>query len=289
MTRSAAKDLSWWERVRHRAGIGTYTVQRLSAWALAPTDWGQAQIVSQAENASYEVWSRVVPLRSPGGDPVLEAGKRLNLQLLAARLHGTLWPAGQAISFWRTVGRLCPKAGYVLGAELRAGCVVPAIGGGVCLLTNALYGMGLGLGWEIVERHAHSLAYGETPPQGEVAVDATVFWPYVDLRMKPSVSIWLDVRVTDESLALRAFAAQPVAQRQLRTEVSRDTTRERRRILVVLPNDGGTTLVADDVKMIKQGPLGARNCLQCGEVCASRPRDLFAQPQARVGASRPKP
>lgn len=275
--------------MRHRAGVGSYSLRRLAAWAVAPAAWGQAKIVSQPANATFEVWSRVLSLRAPGGDPVLEAGKRLNLQLLATRLQGTYWPAGQPISFWRTVGKLCPKSGYVLGAELRAGCVVPAIGGGVCLLTNALYAMGLGLGWQIVERHAHSLAYGDAPLQGEAAVDATVYWPYVDLRMKPGVSIWLDVRASDESLALRALAAQPVAQRQLRTEVSRDATRERRRILVVLPNDAGTNVVAEDVKTIKSGALGARNCLQCGEVCASRPRDLFAQPQASSGATCTKP
>ncbi|HEY1743030.1 MAG TPA: VanW family protein, partial [Granulicella sp.] len=71
------------------------------------------------------------------------------------------------------------RRGFVVGRMLRQGCVVPAIGGGLCQLSNALYGLALKSGCEIVERHAHSIKMPGAPVD-----DATVAWNYVDLRFR---------------------------------------------------------------------------------------------------------
>jgi len=44
----------------------------------------------------------------------------------------------------------------VPGRQLREGCLFPAIGGGLCQLSNALYDVSLQAECEIVERHPHS-------------------------------------------------------------------------------------------------------------------------------------
>jgi len=54
------------------------------------------------------------------------------------------------------VGARRALRGFVAGRELREGCVIPSLGGGLCQLSNALYDAALKAGVEIVERHAHS-------------------------------------------------------------------------------------------------------------------------------------
>ena len=65
------------------------------------------------------------------------------------------------------------------GRELREGCIIPVVGGGLCQFECALTYAALSAGFEIIERHAHTQVI---PLTREVARDATVFWNYVDLR-----------------------------------------------------------------------------------------------------------
>ncbi len=137
----------------------------------------------------------------------LQAGKVQNLRLAAARLDGLRLGAADLFSFWRHVGRPTRRAGYAEGRELREGCVVPSIGGGLCQLSNALYAVALDAGGEVVERHAHSRRLPGSA--AEVGRDATVFWNYVDLRFRAPVDCRLETLVTRRELVvrLRALAA----------------------------------------------------------------------------------
>ncbi|MBE7210874.1 MAG: VanW family protein [Gluconacetobacter diazotrophicus] len=137
----------------------------------------------------------------------LQAGKVQNLRAAAAWLDGLRVGAGQTFSFWRHVGRPTRGRGFAAGRELREGCIVPSVGGGLCQLSNALYAAALDAGCEIVERHAHSRRVpGSMAAAGR---DATVFWNYVDLRFRPPVDCRLEVRLTRRELVvrLRALAA----------------------------------------------------------------------------------
>jgi vancomycin resistance protein VanW len=86
----------------------------------------------------------------------LVAGKIHNLRLAIKRLDGVEVPAGAIFSFWKQVGRASRLKGFVAGRELREGCIIPNIGGGLCQLSNALYDAALQANFEIVERHAHT-------------------------------------------------------------------------------------------------------------------------------------
>ncbi len=112
----------------------------------------------------------------------LLAGKVHNLRLAVRKLNGLEIPANEIFSFWKYVGQGTRLHGYVEGRELREGCIIPSVGGGLCQLSNALYDAALKANYEIVERHAHSqIVAGSHAEQGR---DATVFWNYVDLRFK---------------------------------------------------------------------------------------------------------
>src|ERR1700760_791662 len=98
------------------------------------------------------------PLWAEGdaAERALQAGKVHNLRLAARRLDGVEGPAGAVFSFWAHVGRASRLRGFTHGRELREGCVIASVGGGLCQLSNALYDAALQAGFEIVERHAHT-------------------------------------------------------------------------------------------------------------------------------------
>jgi hypothetical protein len=131
----------------------------------------------------------------------LQLGKVQNLRVAVRALNGMQIPAGEIFSFWRQLGRPTRKRGYAEGRELREGCLIPTLGGGLCQLSGALYNAALAAGLEVVERHAHS-----NPGVGSLAQigrDATVFWNYVDLRLRADVPWRLEVQLTRDQLNVR--------------------------------------------------------------------------------------
>lgn len=128
----------------------------------------------------------------------LELGKVENLRVAARLLHGLEFEAGQPFSFWAQLGPPLRARGFVPGRELREGCVVPGIGGGLCLLSNGLYAAARRADFEIVERHGHS----RRPPGSRAALgeDATVAWNYVDLRFVAAQAWRLEVRLSADEL-----------------------------------------------------------------------------------------
>jgi len=137
----------------------------------------------------------------------LVAGKIHNLRLALRRLDGVEVPAGAVFGWWAQVGRATRRRGFVAGRELREGCLVPSIGGGLCQLSNALYDAALRAGLEIVERHAHSRAVpGSLAERGR---DATVFWNYVDLRFRAPHAFRVEARMDARTLTVRLRGLSP--------------------------------------------------------------------------------
>ncbi|EDY21550.1 VanW family protein [Chthoniobacter flavus Ellin428] len=131
----------------------------------------------------------------------LQFGKVQNLRVSAATFHGTEVPANRVWSFWRQLGRTTARKGFAVGRELREGCLIPTLGGGLCQLSGAIYNAALEAGLEIVERHAHS-----HPGVGNLAAvgrDATVFWNYVDLRLRAPFPWRLEVELSSTRLTVR--------------------------------------------------------------------------------------
>jgi len=81
------------------------------------------------------------PLRTAENpaERVFEEGKIANLRRACARIDGALLAPGHTFSFWKQIGPPWKSRGYAIGRELRQGCVVPAVGGGLCQLSGALF------------------------------------------------------------------------------------------------------------------------------------------------------
>ena len=131
----------------------------------------------------------------------LLAGKVQNLRRAIRELDGLEIPANEVFSFWKSVGQASRLNGYVEGRELREGCIIPSVGGGLCQLSNALYDAALKANFEVVERHAHSqIVAGSLAEQGR---DATVFWNYIDLRFKSPSSFRIEARLGKDHLHVK--------------------------------------------------------------------------------------
>ncbi|MDR3149052.1 MAG: VanW family protein, partial [Oscillospiraceae bacterium] len=120
------------------------------------------------------------------------------------KVNGAVILPGETFSFWKLVGKPSRRKGYLEGMNLRSGTVVPAIGGGMCQLTNLIYWMTLHTPLTVTERHRHSYDVfpdsNRTQPFGS---GATCFYNYGDLMIRNDTSnAWrLVLEVTENELA----------------------------------------------------------------------------------------
>jgi hypothetical protein len=134
-------------------------------------------------------------------------GKIQNLRVALQQIHRIEIPKNGIFSFWKQIGQPTQHRGYVTGREIRQGCLIPSIGGGLCQLSNALYSLALNTETEIIERHAHTqIIPGSLAESGQ---DATVFWNYVDLRFKVREALRIEAFLTSDALVVR-FKGQKI-------------------------------------------------------------------------------
>ncbi len=136
----------------------------------------------------------------------LLAGKIHNLRIAIKNINGIEIQPHKVFSFWKQIGKPSQWKGYMKGREIRQGCIIPSIAGGLCQLSNALYSIALDAGFEIVERHAHTQVISGS--LAEVGRDATVFWNYVDLRFKVNRAVRIEAYLTHNSLIVRLKGEQ---------------------------------------------------------------------------------
>jgi hypothetical protein len=156
------------------------------------------------------------------GDPVV-VGRSAGGTRLSARQGGEFTarrrraergrrPAGRSLRLLAANRTGEPAARLCHRPHVAARLPVPATGGGLCQLSNALYDAALQAGCEIVERHAHSrIVVGSAAATGR---DATVAWNYVDLRFRPHEAVRIEARVTRDALVIRLHARSTAASTQ---------------------------------------------------------------------------
>ncbi|MGJ7606035.1 VanW family protein [Variovorax sp. LT1R20] len=188
----------------------------------------------------------------------LVAGKVQNLRVARGAFDAIEVPAGELLSFWRQLGRPSASRGFVQGRELRGGCVVPTLAGGLCQLSNALATVASRAGLELVERHGHTARIEQAADAPGDAVDATVFWNYVDLKLRAKHAWRLEVELTSDELVLRIRARSPLAMPAVPMALRR------------AGEEGASTAA----------PLPlARGCLSCDQTACFRHRSLPAVAQ----------
>lgn len=108
-------------------------------------------------------------------------GSATNIELAAARLDGAVVAPGAALSFLASIGEVSAATGYQPGQAIVGGEVVEGeIGGGICLVSSALYRTFWEAGLPVLERRGHRLwlrAFADVP-----GLEAAVYTPGQDLR-----------------------------------------------------------------------------------------------------------
>lgn len=147
-----------------------------------------------------------------------------NVRRAALLLTGTRLEPFMVRSFNEIVGERTAERGFLKATTLFMGVEVSDYGGGICMVSGALYGALMLGGYAVVERHAHSRPRDYMP----LGMDAAVNWPDLDLK-------FFNNRAKPVDLIVRAT---PWLQVELRSPGSRqqaDTEwREKRKIPFVV-------------------------------------------------------
>ena len=107
-----------------------------------------------------------------------------NIALASSRFKGVLLEPGQVMSFNETLGDVSQFTGYKQAYIIQDGKTVLGDGGGVCQVSTTLFRAALNAGLPIIERRAHSYRVGYYEQDSPVGLDATVFAPTTDLKIK---------------------------------------------------------------------------------------------------------
>lgn len=182
------------------------------------------------------------------GSAFLE-GKLANIALGAARLDAVVVGPGETFSFWALVGRPSAAAGFAIGRSIRGGVTGGEIGGGLCQVSGIAYEAGLRAGLAVVERHPHSRdLYTEEERFTPLGLDATVVWPWKDLRLVNPHAVPVRFGFVAGERALVATVSAPVALPAAVLEIERSEQAGQRRVRVIRRTGGGEReSVSDDV------------------------------------------
>lgn len=107
-----------------------------------------------------------------------------NVNLAASRVNGILVKPGDTFSFDSALGDVSSLTGYKQAYVIENGKTVLGDGGGVCQVSTTLFRAILNAGLPIVERTAHAYRVQYYEEDSGPGLDATVYYPTVDLKFK---------------------------------------------------------------------------------------------------------
>lgn len=111
-------------------------------------------------------------------------GRIHNVNLASSKFKGVLVAPGDTLSFNNAVGDISALTGYKQAYVIKDGKTVLGDGGGVCQVSTTLFRAALNAGLPILERTAHAYRVGYYEQHSDPGMDATVYGPTVDLKIK---------------------------------------------------------------------------------------------------------
>jgi len=124
-----------------------------------------------------------------------------NVILAASKFNGVIIPKGETFSFDTAVGDISSISGYQPAYIIKDGKTVLGDGGGVCQVSTTLFRAALNAGLPIIDRNAHAYRVGYYENDSKPGLDATVFSPTVDLKIKNDTpaSILIETEIDKEN------------------------------------------------------------------------------------------
>jgi vancomycin resistance protein YoaR len=128
----------------------------------------------------------------------LSPEQKSNLMVALRPVDGQVIEPGEVFSFNRTVGPRTASRGYLPAPSYLGGASPNTIGGGICLLSSALYQLALKSNLRIIQRVPHLRTIHSVPP----GLDATVWYGGPDLQFKNSLNSPVRLTVTRQGNTL---------------------------------------------------------------------------------------
>ena len=126
-----------------------------------------------------------------------------NVNLAASRVNGILVKPGETFSFDKYLCDVSKATGYATAYVIQNGKTVLGDGGGVCQVSTTLFRALLNAGLPITERHAHAYRVGYYEEDSPAGLDATVFYPSVDLKFVNDTGNYILIQSTIDLDELR--------------------------------------------------------------------------------------
>lgn len=105
-----------------------------------------------------------------------------NIKNGASKLHGFVIDKGATFSLGEALGEISAETGYLPELVIKNKRTVPEYGGGLCQVATTMFRAALYSGLPITERHNHAYRVGYYEPP--IGMDATIYYPQVDLKFK---------------------------------------------------------------------------------------------------------
>jgi vancomycin resistance protein YoaR len=107
-----------------------------------------------------------------------------NVAVAASRFHGLVIPPGETFSFNEFLGDVSEETGYEKGLIIFGGRTIEGVGGGVCQVSTTAFQAAFYAGFPILERYPHGYRVGYYEKGEGAGMDATVYYPEVDLKFE---------------------------------------------------------------------------------------------------------
>lgn len=139
--------------------------------------------------------------------------QRQNIAIATQRLNGAIIEPGDRFSFNERVGPRTARRGYQAAPSYIADGSPKTLGGGICLLSSAVYNLALKAGFKINERHAHLRPIKSVPP----GLDAAIWYGQADMSFTNNARqpVKLQASIQDNSLKLTFLGNTPNSTYQL--------------------------------------------------------------------------
>jgi vancomycin resistance protein YoaR len=111
-----------------------------------------------------------------------------NISIASGHFNGTLVAPDENLSFNNIVGDVSKLTGYKEAYIIKDGKTVLGDGGGLCQVSTTLFRAALNSGLPITERRAHSYRVAYYEQDSLPGIDATVYAPTTDLKIKNNTS-----------------------------------------------------------------------------------------------------
>ncbi len=159
---------------------------KLEAFFLEPADSIEISLVRQLPKIHSQNYTQFdfSDLLGKGESTFYGSSKNRihNIKNGASKLHGLIIDQGATFSLGEALGDISAQTGYLPELVIKNRRTVPEYGGGLCQVATTVFRAAIYSGLPIVERHNHAyrVRYYEPP----IGMDATIYYPQVDLKFK---------------------------------------------------------------------------------------------------------